>query len=218
MPRGLQIKHVRKSGAFVNGELASGEWGLDVSGGGVWWFSRNGTTVEQLQTAPSGSTTLASLTDVNLASLAEGNLLSYDATAGKWINRTVAQAGLIPTSQKGANNGVATLGSDGKIPNAQLPALAITSVSVVADNTARDALTVQEGDVAIVTSSGETYIYDGTVWRELKTTESHTHAAGDITSGDLATARMQVNVGNALNATSSITLNNANIILEGGSI
>jgi len=61
----------------------------------------------------------------------------------------------------------------GKIPTSELPGIAITSTFVVADITARDALTVQEGDVAIVqdTGSGEpaSYIYDGTSWQELLT-------------------------------------------------
>ena len=36
---------------------------------------------------------------------------------------TAAQAGAIPASEKGAANGVATLGADGKVPSAQLPAM-----------------------------------------------------------------------------------------------
>jgi hypothetical protein len=45
MAAGTVIKHKRKAGAFVNGELAAGEKGLDVTSG-TWYFSRNGTTVE----------------------------------------------------------------------------------------------------------------------------------------------------------------------------
>jgi hypothetical protein len=45
MAAGVVIKHKRKSGAFVDGELAAGEWGLDVSGD-AWYYSKNGTTVE----------------------------------------------------------------------------------------------------------------------------------------------------------------------------
>lgn len=47
MAKGTVIKHVRKAGAFVNGELAAGEKGLDVTSG-TWYFSRNGTTVEAM--------------------------------------------------------------------------------------------------------------------------------------------------------------------------
>lgn len=77
----------------------------------------------------------------------------------------------LETSLKGANNGLAELDGGGKVPTSQLPAIAITSTSVVADITARNALTVQEGDVAIVTDAGggesSTFIYDGTQWLEL---------------------------------------------------
>lgn len=91
----------------------------------------------------------------------------------------------IDLTEKGAANGVATLGANQKIPSSQIPAIAITEVFVVADITARDALVVgpddgevQEGDVAIVTDAsadinvnagGASYIYDGTSWQRLIT-------------------------------------------------
>lgn len=49
MAAGILFKMKRKAGAFSNGELAAGEWGLDVSNT-VWYFSINGTTVETLST------------------------------------------------------------------------------------------------------------------------------------------------------------------------
>lgn len=94
----------------------------------------------------------------------------------------------IDTTEKGANNGVATLGANGKIPQAQIPAIAITEVFSAADIAARDALTVgsgvgeiQEGDVVIVTdasadpnvtSGAASYIYDGTAYQRLQTPDS----------------------------------------------
>ena len=61
----------------------------------------------------------------------------------------------------------------GKVPTSELPGIAITSTYVVADIAARDALIVQEGDVAIVQNTGSgqpaSYIYDGTNWQELLT-------------------------------------------------
>ena len=73
------------------------------------------------------------------------------------------------TNQKGAVNGIATLDGTGKVPTSQLPALALTDVTVVADIAARDALTPDTGDVAKVNDSDglghpQTYIYDGSVW------------------------------------------------------
>ena len=58
------------------------------------------------------------------------------------------------TVQKGNNNGIAPLDGTGKIPTNHIPPIALTSVQSVADITARDALVVEEGDVAMVTDTG----------------------------------------------------------------
>ncbi|MCK5605903.1 hypothetical protein KAR91_28660 [Candidatus Pacearchaeota archaeon] len=55
-------------------------------------------------------------------------------------------SGLIPAIEKGAPLGVAQLGTDGKVPSAQIPAVAITEVYSVVDIAARDALTIGPGD------------------------------------------------------------------------
>lgn len=89
------------------------------------------------------------------------------------------------TSEKNQANGYVGLNGNSKIDSAYLPALAITDVFVVADITARDALTVgtgdgevQEGDVAVVTdasadpdvpSGSASYIYDGSAWQIMGT-------------------------------------------------
>lgn len=52
-------------------------------------------------------------------------------------------------SEKAQPSGYASLDSGGKVPTGQLPALAITSVHVVANEAAMLALAVEEGDVAI---------------------------------------------------------------------
>lgn len=79
----------------------------------------------------------------------------------------------LETSLKGAVNGLAELDSGGKVPTNQLPAIAITETFVVADLTARDALTPEQGDVAIVLDIGlgesASYIWDGVVWQKLLT-------------------------------------------------
>lgn len=90
----------------------------------------------------------------------------------------------IPNAEKGAANGVATLDANGLIPGTQIPDLAITSVTTVADIAARDALTVgsgqgeiAEGDVVIVTDASAdanivagaaSYIYNGASYSLLK--------------------------------------------------
>lgn len=82
--------------------------------------------------------------------------------------------------QVGAANGVASLDAGGKVPSAQLPAIAFTNVTVVASIAERDALTGQaEGDVAIV-NGDRSYIWTGTVWEEL---DSATDGVQAVTAG-----------------------------------
>lgn len=102
----------------------------------------------------------------------------------------------IDATEKGAANGVATLDAGGKIPSAQIPAIALTEVYVVADITARDALTVQEGDVAkvtdasadpAVTSGSASYIYDGSAWVRLNVDDQVLSVNGQTGSVSLDT-------------------------------
>lgn len=64
----------------------------------------------------------------------------------------------INTSEKGAINGVATLGGDGKIPSSQIPPVAITNTFVVNSQVAMLALNAEEGDVAVRTDLNKTFI------------------------------------------------------------
>lgn len=82
----------------------------------------------------------------------------------------------IQSSEKGAANGVATLNAFGKIPNAQIPAIAITDTYVVASEAAMLALTLAEkGDVAVRTDVSKSFILAGDTysvladWQELLT-------------------------------------------------
>lgn len=81
----------------------------------------------------------------------------------------------IPTSQKAAASGVASLDASGKIPTAQIPSVALTDTFVVANEAAMLALTAQTGDVAIRTDENKSYILQGTDasvladWKELLT-------------------------------------------------
>ena len=74
--------------------------------------------------------------------------------------RTAADLLLIPLTQKAAANGVATLGSDGKVPAAQIPNLAIGEVFTVASQVAMLALDADRGDIAIRTDLDP----DGVYW------------------------------------------------------
>lgn len=61
-------------------------------------------------------------------------------------------------ANKGANNGYASLDGSGKVPVAQLPAIAITDTFVVADETEMLALTAETGDIAIRTDLSKSFI------------------------------------------------------------
>lgn len=79
------------------------------------------------------------------------------------------------TAQKGVANGIATLDTAGKIPTTQIPST-FKEASVVADITARNALTAFNGLHALVlnatadtsvASGGAEYVYDGSSWRKI---------------------------------------------------
>ena len=58
----------------------------------------------------------------------------------------------------GVANGIATLDSNGNLNPAQIPDIAKVTVHAVADQSARLALTVEPGDIAIQADTGETYV------------------------------------------------------------
>lgn len=98
-----------------------------------------------------------------LVTCGTGNLTSAD------ISDFATQVNSVIDTRRGAIDGVAPLDTGGKIPNSYIPDLAITDVHVVADNTARDALSVQTGDICVVTGTNTTYIYTGSAWQEMLT-------------------------------------------------
>lgn len=120
-----------------------------------------------------------------------------DATTIKGALQQLETAHESFVSQKGAANGLATLDSNGFIPTAQLPSLAITDVYVVADIAARDALTVQEGDVAKVNDAGagnpQTYIYDGSTWIDIQETSDVISVNGQTGVVNLTAANVSYN-------------------------
>lgn len=93
---------------------------------------------------------------------------AYDAAgaaAAEATARAAADALLIPLTQKATANGVATLDSNGTVPSAQIPALALTATVVVSSQAAMLALTtaqVQPGDLAVRTDGAGTFILTAT--------------------------------------------------------
>jgi hypothetical protein len=97
-----------------------------------------------------------------------------DALDTDIFNTTAGLNNFIAT--KGEVSGLAELGADGKVPNAQLPALAITETFVVSGQDAMLALSQAEiGDVAIRTELSKSFILQGSDpsilgnWQELLT-------------------------------------------------
>lgn len=121
------------------------------------------------------------------ASVTEGSTNAVSGGAVKTYVDT-AIADYIPLSQKGAANGVATLGADQKIPNEQLPDLAITDVIVLATKAAYDSYLVTSptedkvGDAIVVTDydgngHSKTFIITG-----VDTTGTATYTVQEITA------------------------------------
>ena len=85
--------------------------------------------------------------------------LADHLTRYSWVN---TQLGLkISSTEKGAANGVATLDANGLVPVTQMPPAALERLVVVADQTARFALTiatVQNGDTVKQTDTGVLYM------------------------------------------------------------
>lgn len=98
----------------------------------------------------------------------------------------IANLGVISSAEKGANNGVATLGSNGKIPSAQIPAVSFQSANVVATEAAMLALSsAVAGSIAIRTDNNKNYVLSATPpstlsnWIELATPTSVTSVNGN---------------------------------------
>lgn len=111
------------------------------------------------------------------------------------ITNTGTSTSAIIGINSGVANGVATLDSNGKVPQSQIPAVAITNTYVVASQAAMLALTAEEGDVAVRTDQNKTYILTATPsstlanWQELLTptdaVQSVDGRSGTVTLDDL---------------------------------
>lgn len=118
-------------------------------------------------------------TQVGLANVPNVDATSRANHTGTQIASTISDfstaADARISAQKGVANGLATLGSDSRIPSSQVPPIAMTDIHVVASEAAQIALSAQEGDVAIRSDLSRTYIHNGGVagsmadWTEMAT-------------------------------------------------
>ena len=127
----------------------------------------------------------------------------------------VGSSGVLSSVGLGVANGVATLGTDGKVPSSQLPALgssykgtwnAATNTPTIANGvgTAGDFYLVTTGGVwnGITFTAGQLVIYSGTVWQQAGGT------AG-VTSVGLAAPSAFTVSGSPVTSTGTLTLNAA---------
>jgi hypothetical protein len=111
---------------------------------------------------------------------------------------------MIPLTQKGAANGIASLGSDGKLTAGQIPDVTITNTFVVSSQAAMLALTAQTGDVAVRTDVNKSFILTASPastlgnWQELLTPTDSVLSVDGMT-GAVSLSSTYATVANAAN-------------------
>lgn len=189
---------VRELNGSDFGITSSGAWVPVWNGNDSHWHSYVAIT------APDGVTIPIRTSDGRLktATATEND----DAATFSQLNTGLAAK--INTAEKGAANGVATLDANTKIPQTQLPAIAITEVFVVNSEAEQLALTAQEGDVAIRTDEQKTYIHNGgSAGTMADWTELLFPPGGGVTSVATGTGL----TGGPITTTGTIALNSASI-------
>lgn len=139
-----------------------------------------------------------------------------EIVTGDLPNATTATAGVVKLSTTageigGAYNHMTVNGwadkadlVSGKVPSSQLPAIALTETYVVADQAARLALTCQTGDVAVQTSTSESFILQGDDpsdagdWVKLQTPAAPVSSVNSQT-GTVVLGKSDVGLGNVDN-------------------
>lgn len=138
----------------------------------------------------------------------------------------------IPSTLKGAANGVATLDSSGLVPTTQIPPIAISDTFIVASQSAMLALTAQVGDIAVRTDISKTFILQSVPastlanWVQILTppgvtsiTASSPLTGGTITStGSIGLDQTALSISASQVAGTAAVLNTANTFLTGQTI
>ena len=133
--------------------------------------------------APTGSFSMNSQKITNLATATT----STDAINKDYVD-----------SKIGANSGIASLDSSGKVPTSQLPAVAIAETYVVNSQAAMLALPSDVGEIAIRTDVSKSFILTASPastlgnWQELLTSDAVTSVDGQ--TGNVSLASTYVNV------------------------
>lgn len=125
----------------------------------------------------------AEVNDVNSVNNKTGN-----------VTITLSDLGGIPTTEKGANNGVATLGSDGKVPSSQLPSYVDDVVegyyyngSFYEEASHTTAITPATGKIYVDLATDKTYRWGGSVYVEISQSTIHKYTETIIGDGETTT-------------------------------
>lgn len=146
-------------------------------------------------------------TPQDLGTAAAGSSGNYSRADHTHKKPSAADVGAISTNDKGVAGGVATLGNDGKVPSAQLPAIASAAADVTYDNT-QSGLTaddVQEAIDELAAGAGGGGVDPETIAPvEDTTTATVAHPLGSIfyLNGILYRALSDIAVGGTINTAS----------------
>lgn len=153
-----------------------------ITGLGTAAAANTGTEQGNVPVIQSGGKLLASI----LPDLS-GMYVPVDTTInGKPLSENVTldaeDVGAIPATEKGQPNGVATLGSDGKVPSSQLPSF----VDDVAEYPARSDFpeTGQDGTIYVAEDTNLTYRWSGTAYVEISPSLALGETASTAYRGD----------------------------------
>ena len=149
--------------------------------------------------------TLNKVSDVNITTPSEGQVLKYNGTSGKWENNAASNAvtsvngetgvvvldasdvGAIASTTKGIANGVAELDANGKVPSAQLPSYVddviegyynTTDGKFYEEFTYTTEITPESGKIYVDLSTDKTYRWGGSAYAEI----SESLALGETSS------------------------------------
>lgn len=112
---------------------------------------------------------------------------------------TAAEVGAIASTEKGANNGVATLGSDGKVPSSQLPSYVDDVLEYVGQS--NFPATGEDGKIYVDTTNNTTWRWSGSQYVQIKGdlvigTTTGTAADGGTVSGHISDTDIHVTTAN----------------------
>lgn len=173
---------------------------ISVTGDGAWSVSFDGSAdvTGELTLADSGVTAGEY---GNLTVDKKGRVTAARAATLADISDAGSAAALTAGTAKG---NVPVIGDDGKLATSIIPSLALTDTYVVADEAAMLALQAEQGDIAIRSDEGKTYILvsgdptDKTNWVWLRTPESPVSSVAGRT-GDIVLTKDDVGLANVDN-------------------